>query len=120
MEKIFKIAKLSKNSMNDKIEAFKTPIKAKPYKYKENILNTFLQDNSNQNKSKKNPIIPHNKNNSKIMKNSKQDNNNYYNQFIERKGKYDMSSVVTYLMLSNFSLEAYTTTESGQNLVRAK
>ncbi len=89
MEKIFKIAKLSKNSMNDKIEAFKTPIKAKPYKYKENILNTFLQDNSNQNKSKKNPIIPHNKNNSKIMKNSKQDNNNYYNQFIERKGKYD-------------------------------
>ena len=87
MEKIFNIAKSSKNHFNYNMEAFKTPIKPKPYKYRESILKSFLQDTSNQKNSIKKPVIPLNKNN-KIIKIEKQDEP-YYNQFIERKGKYE-------------------------------
>ena len=84
MEKIFKISKLNKNPMKYNIETFTTPIKTKQQKYKENILNSFLQDTYNQNSSITRPNIP----NSKITKNPNQDRI-FYNQFIERKGKYD-------------------------------
>ena len=78
MEKIFKLSKLNNNG----IEGIKTPIKINPNKYKENILNSFLQDTYYQNKTK------NKSNNIQInsKEKSKSDLLNYKD--IERKSKY--------------------------------
>ena len=83
MEKIFKLSKLSKYPINYNIESLGTPIKINPNKYKENILNTFLQDIEIQTKQNSKYNIPINQK----QKDSESEKIKY-NQFIERKGKY--------------------------------
>ena len=79
MEKIFQLAKINKYSNNTfGLEALSTPIKINPNKYKENILNSFLQETCCQKKSK-------NKSNFQINSQEKKTDSNA----IERKSKYE-------------------------------
>ena len=84
MEKIFKL-KGNNYPVKYTIDEFATPIKITQNKYKENILNSFLQDDQYQNNKPKVRLnIPFNKK----TKDSQSDLINY-NKFVERKSKYD-------------------------------
>jgi len=84
MEKIFKLSKINNYPVKYTLDEFSTPIKINQNKYKEKILNTFLQDIQYQNNQKNKNNIPFNPR----IKDSQSDKINY-NKFIERKSKYD-------------------------------
>ena len=86
MEKILKFSKKNNYQINYNIESITTPIKINPNKYKENILNSFLQEKQSQKKPINKYSIPVSPK-SKTNKNKESDSIEY-NQIIERKGKY--------------------------------
>ena len=86
MDKILKISKKNNYQINYNIESIATPIKINPNKYKENILNSFLQEKQSHKKQMDKysiPVSPKSK-----TKNNKESDSIEYYQIIERKGKY--------------------------------
>lgn len=84
MEKISRIS--NKQYRNYNLETLLTPLKLKQNKFKENFMNSFLQD-SNQAQNKTRPNIPP----TQKTKDSISDTRNF-NHFIDRNKKYNINN----------------------------